>query len=80
MLPRMPTSITVNCLYTLFYSTIKRFYFQENYPVCSSNIIVFSVKRTVYEKLLRSLAFICCNCYIGCDINGGALISGVLLL
>ena len=80
MLPRLPTSKAIIYLYSPFYHTIKRFCFQANYPASSSNIIVFSVKRTVYENLMRSLAFICCNCYIVCDINGGALIGGMFIL
>jgi len=60
MLPRLPTSIVAiypsASLQTLFYNTIKRICFQANYPVCSSNIMVFSIKRAVQENLFRSLA------------------------
>jgi hypothetical protein len=80
MLPRLPTSIAAvylsAYLQTPFYNTIKRYCFQANYPVCSSNIMVFSIKRAVQENLLRSLAFICRNCYTRCDIEDWSFISG----
>lgn len=80
MLPRLPTSIAAiylsACLQTLFYNTIKRYCFQANYPVCSSNIMVFSIKMAVKENLLRSLAFICCDCYTYGDIEDWSFISG----
>ncbi len=80
MLPRLPTSIAViyqRCKLFL-YDTIKHFCYQANYPAGSCNIVVFSIKRAVYENLLRSLAFICCSCYTRCDIEGWFFISGLL--
>jgi hypothetical protein len=77
MLPRLPASIIAAYpSANSFYITIKCCVIQANYPICSCNILVFSIKKTIIEKLMRSLAFIFSNCYTQADFEDLYDISG----
>jgi hypothetical protein len=78
MLPRLPASIIVYPSANSFHNTIKCCDIQANYPVCSCNVVVFNVKKTIMEKLMRSLAFIFSNCYTQADFEDLYYINGQL--